>query len=362
MPAKGKTENDFQTPLLILTWLLYAAIACVPLLIVWHLRMALAPFAIALFLAMLINPAISRLERRGISRRLSLAIISLIFLGVFALIAVYLIPMIVKQVVALPDLAKGLARAASGYQDRWEAFVGRIHLPQPVEDAAAAALKKAEMALPKHLASMGGSLAKSVGFVIWIVLIPLATIYLLADLETIGQKAISILPKRHRNRASQLGKEIGQVFLDWARGMAIVSTGNGTLVGVALAIMGVHYALIVGLVAILLYPVPYIGPWLTAIIAFLTTLATVGILKAVIALAAVIVLNSIFDSFVTPRVVGGKVGLHPVLSLIALMVGAQLFGIVGMLLALPLAATVQILLVHAIPRLGEEEKEKRSGD
>jgi predicted PurR-regulated permease PerM len=320
--------------------------------------MVLAPFAIALLLALLINPAIARLERRGISRRWSVLIISLAFLVIFAGIALYLIPVIVRQIMTLPDFVKGLPETFSRYHHRWDAFVDRLRVPQPVQDAIAEAGKKAQGAMPKALASLGGSLARSVGFVIWIVLIPIFTIYLLADLDNIGKRAIYLVPSRLRERAAQLGNEIGGVFLGWARGMAIVSTVNGVLVGIALAVLGVPYSLIVGLLAILLYPVPYIGPWLTVLIAFFTALAGVGIVKALIAVGIVVLLNQIFDTLITPRVVGGKVGLHPVVSLIALMVGAQLFGIVGMLLALPIAATIQILLVHAIPRLGSHPSDE----
>jgi len=270
---------------------------------------------------------------------------------------VYLIPVIVRETMTLPQFVKGLPEAFSKYQHRWEAFVGRVHIPQPVQDAISEAGGKLQKALPGKLASLGGSLAKSAGFVLWIVLIPLATIYLLADLDEVGKKVIHVTPKRHRERVRQLGAEIGEVFLGWARGMALVSTANGVVVGAGLAILGVPYSLIIGIVAILLYPVPYIGAWLTVLISFLTALATVGIAKAGIAVLIVVAANQVFDNLITPRVVGGKVGLHPVVSLIALMVGAQLFGIVGMLIALPVAATIQILLVHAIPKLaGPEER------
>lgn len=351
------SRDDFRTPIRILEWLLYAAVALVPMLIVWRLRIVLAPFAIALLLALLINPSIKKLERRGVNRRISLAVISLIFVGIFVLVAIYIVPMLVRQLAALPQLVQGLPDTFAKYQHRWEAFVERAHVPEAVQEAFSEAFKKAQAAMPSTLASIGTSVAKSARFVIWVILIPLATVYFLSDLDRIGSKAINLAPRRYRERIRQTGHDVGETFLGWAGGMAVVSTGNGLLVGLALTILGMPYALIVGVIAILLYPVPYVGPWLTALIAFLTTFATIGVVKGAIAVAFVLALNFLLDSFITPRVVGGRVGLHPVISLMALMIGAELFGVVGMFLALPVAATIQKLLIQAIPRLREEPPE-----
>ena len=360
MSNPNNSANRFEAPLILLTWLLYAAVAVIPLLVIWRLRMALAPFLIALALALLIDPAIKRLEKHGIARRWSVFIISLVFLGVFALVAVYLIPMLAKQIIALPGAVKKLPDVFSTYSGRLDLFITRLHVPDSVLQEFYKASERALKELPRTLTTVGTSLAKSAGYIIWLVLIPIATIYLLGDLDRIGKKAVYLIPRKHRQHVSELASEIGQVFLAWARGMAIVSIGNGVLIGIGLALLGVPYALVLGIVAVLLYPVPYVGPWLTAGACFVTALVSVGIVKAGISVGIMLGFNFMFDNLITPRIVGGKVGLHPVVSLIALMVGANLFGIIGMLLALPAAATIQILLIHAMPKLsegtGEEQK------
>ncbi len=356
MSDPNNSSDRFQAPLILLTWMLYAAVAAIPLLILWSLRKVLAPFAIALLLALLINPAITRLERIRIPRRLSIAIISLVFLGIFAIVAVYLIPMLAKQLMGLPELARRLPSVLSAYSESWRDFTERMRVPDSVMQAFEQATDRALEALPGTLTSIGASLARSAGYILWLVIIPIVTVYLLGDLERIGKKAVYILPSKHQARISSVASEIGQVFLGWARGMAIVSILNGTMIGLSMSILGVPYFLLLGIAGVLLYPVPYLGPLLTAGICFITALATTGIAKATIAVFVVLFFNFFFDNLVTPKIVGSKVGLHPVFSLMALLIGANIFGVLGMLFALPVAATIQILLVQAIPRLGDSSK------
>ena len=118
-----------------------------------------------------------------------------------------------------------------------------------------------------------------------------------------------------------------------------------------------QYALLVGAAAGVLYAVPYLGAFSIALVTFIVSFAAAsgdhqsGLAFGGIALAATLVLNQVFDNVVTPRVVGGGVGLHPVLALFALVIGGELFGLWGMLLSVPIAGSIQVILFRLYPRL-----------
>jgi predicted PurR-regulated permease PerM len=151
-----------------------------------------------------------------------------------------------------------------------------------------------------------------------------------------------------------VGKQVGAVFAGYLRGLCIVCTGYAVVNWLVLGLgFRVNYALVLALFSGILYAVPYIGAVATialgAIVAFATPGHTTGYVLGVA--ASLLVTNQVFDQVVTPRVVGGLVGLHPVLSIFALAVGGELFGLIGMILAVPLAASIQVILVELIPAL-----------
>ena len=156
-----------------------------------------------------------------------------------------------------------------------------------------------------------------------------------------------------------MGRDIGGVFSDYLRGLLIVCT----LYGVCMIFMlyGLSftrghgalasYALLVGSAAGVLYAVPYLGSATTALITFLVAFAAGGVGFGGLAVLLALVINQVFDNIVTPRVVGGGVGLNPVVAIFALILGAKLFGIWGMLLSVPVAASIQVVLFRLFPKL-----------
>lgn len=160
-----------------------------------------------------------------------------------------------------------------------------------------------------------------------------------------------------------VGSDVGGVFSDYLRGLLIVCALYGvTTIGVLYGLSIFHhslaqYALLVGAAAGVLFAVPYLGSLTTALVTFIVAYAAAagdhqsGLAFGGIAVGATLVVNQVFDNVVTPRVVGGGVGLHPILALFALVIGGELFGITGMLLSVPIAGSVQAILFRLYPRL-----------
>jgi predicted PurR-regulated permease PerM len=149
--------------------------------------------------------------------------------------------------------------------------------------------------------------------------------------------------------------EITTFFGKYVRGLFIVCSLNAVVTGFLLTLFHLPYAVVLGLIAGTLYAVPYVGLVLNVALIGLLALVTTTPAKTLAIVACLILLHQVlFDQVITPRVLGRQVGVHPILAIIALMSGNALAGPLGMLIAVPIAASLQIVLVHLIPKLGQE--------
>ncbi|MDX1935279.1 MAG: AI-2E family transporter [Capsulimonadales bacterium] len=185
--------------------------------------------------------------------------------------------------------------------------------------------------------------------------------YMLVDFDRLRMRFLYLMPSQARGGVVRSLGMVGGIFDKYVRGMATVATAYGLVSIVVFFGMGSifdiglkGYALLLGVIAGVLYPVPFLGPLVTTGVIGAVSLATGATpVQAIIAVVVVQVQNAIFDNGVTPRVVGESVGLHPLVTIFALFLGGNLFGLVGMLLAVPVAASIQRLLILQYPRLGE---------
>jgi predicted PurR-regulated permease PerM len=175
------------------------------------------------------------------------------------------------------------------------------------------------------------------------------------DLDPMKARIQHACPPQHREWARGMSARVGQVFAAYLRGLTLICLAFGLVNYLVLGGMfQLQYAVILGLLAVVLYAIPYLGQLTllaaAVLIAWLSgrpPAYTIGVA------VAVLVVGQLFDQVVTPRVMGKQVGLHPVLGVFALMVGGQLFGLIGMVLAVPVAAAIRVVLIEFFPRLGE---------
>jgi predicted PurR-regulated permease PerM len=177
--------------------------------------------------------------------------------------------------------------------------------------------------------------------------------YILNDFHRIYAKGILLVPPHHRPFAQELVAEISALFGKYLRGLAFLCVSLGLAIAATLYLLKNPYWQLFGLMGGLLYAVPVVGSLFTICLVMLVTLAVgESPMKALLSGGAILLLSSgLFDQLVTPRVLGRQVGLHPILTILALMVGNQVAGITGMLVAVPLAASVQTVIVHLVPKL-----------
>ncbi|MCC2670025.1 MAG: putative permease [Armatimonadetes bacterium] len=326
---------------------------------VWLVRDVLPPFLIAIALALLLDPVLDRMQKVGLPRWAAAGLTFLAFFGtVFALMAV-LLPVALGQI---GDLARSLPEYVTHLQnsvDRWAldnaALLRRMNLPPSVSELWQQYQRDITGYAQVLLERVFLSLQASAGFLGWVVVVPIVTLYLLIDLDALRARLAHLIPDRHRNTVFRLTLEVGRVFGAYLRGLTAICLCFGLLIYLVLELgFGLRYAVVLGLLAVVLYAVPYLGQVTLILVAVLVAWVTGRNPGSLVALAvAMLAVGQVFDQLITPRVIGRQVGLHPVLGVFALMVGGQLFGLPGMVVAVPVAASLRVVLLQLFPRLSE---------
>ena len=327
--------------------------------VIWLVRDILPPFLIALVLALLLDPLMARMQRAGLPRGLAVAFTFLAFLSLFAAVLVFMVPRTISQVA---DLARNVGPyqfKVQAFADAWmrehAADLRRLRLPESMPDFVRRYQGEILRYVQILLTRVFGALETTAGAIGWVIVVPIVTLYLLADMEKLRARLIYVVPPRHREMVLELAGKVGRVFVAYLRGLMLICACYGIAVYLALGLwLALPYALILSLAAAILYSVPYLGQFtliaICASVAWLTGRAPFYIGEVAVAL---VVIGQCFDQFITPRVIGKQVGLHPVIGLFALMTGAQFCGPIGMVFAVPVAASVRVVLIQLFPRLGE---------
>lgn len=340
------------------------AVLALVALVVWRLGTAtlsvLSPFVVGTVLALLLDPLADRLQARGLSRTGAVALVFGLFLLLVGGIAALAIPALIGQASQLAELGPQYVQRAREFVNTWlteHRRIGTVQLPPNAEALFTQFSDRAALVVRNSAGQVTRFLLGSITTVLDTVVTLIVAFYLLADIDRLRARLFYLLPERARKLSGQFASDIGGVFSDYLRGLLIVCALYGgamilLLYGLSLFHHGVaRYALLVGAAAGLLYAVPYIGALATSLVTFLVAFAAGGAGFGGIAVGATLLLNQIFDNVITPRVVGGGVGLHPVASLFALTLGGALFGLWGLLLSVPVAASVQVVLFRLFPKL-----------
>ena len=331
-------------------WGWFAAGAAV-LVLLYFLGPILAPFLVSAGLAYLGDPLVDRLELLGLSRTLGVCIVFVVFFGVLITALILMVPMLEEQVITfaqnIPDWLKWV-------QDVGLPKIG-VHLPAGVR-LDAVGLRNAVT----HNLSQAGDIASTVfdrvkqstpallGFIANLLLIPVVSFYLLRDWDLLVARIDQMIPPRLRPHAESLARETDGVLSALIRGQLLVMAALAAIYSIGLTIAGLKVALLIGICAGMVSFIPYlgfIGGLVAASIAMVVQTQEVGPLLWV---AVVFGIGQVLESGVlTPMLVGDRIGLHPVAVIFAILAGGQLFGFVGVLVALPVAAVIAVLLRHA---------------
>ncbi len=306
----------------------------------------LAPFVAVFVVAYVLDPVVTWAATRGVPRWATTLGVVLALVGVVAGALVWLVPTVAAQVESLVTVAVALVQRLpeiarqSAFLDRLEAtgIVDRDALLSRLGEIAPQQLRALAERVPALVAFATQQVGAVVGIVTTAALVPVLLFYTLKDFPTLRDGFVSLLPRVDGGRSYVA--EVGRVFGNYVRGQLLISVGNGLLVGVPLFLFGIPFSLLIGLVAGFLNIVPSIGSILTYVVALALMLAF-GTTSQLAITAGVLVVQAVIEQAVlTPTIMGNQVNLHPVVILVALFSAGALFGLVGLLLAVPAAALV----------------------
>jgi predicted PurR-regulated permease PerM len=313
-------------------------------------RDILTPFLLAAALAYLANPLVNAFERREIPRSLAIILVYTVFV-VAAVLTIYgLIPAWTRELNAvllnLPLMAQQIERSTLN----WVNNLVRLPGSELLKEVITVSIHRGEMILENLSARVLDSLLGLFPRAFNLVLAPFLAYYLLRDQELIRTTLLSLVPHDKRHDVQDVLREVNRVIAGFLRGQIIVSIFVGSFIGLALLLLQVDYALLIGAFAGLLDIIPYFGPIIGAIPAVALALLKSPV-TALWVIVAFVAANQIESMVLQPRIVGGHVGLHPLTVIFAILAGGKLLGIWGMLVAVPLTAAIKVLANYGLDKL-----------
>lgn len=331
-----------------------ALVALVVLLVVLH--SVLLPFVAGAALAYMLDPVADRLQRLGLGRLAATLLILALFLLVLVLALGLLAPLVARQ---LASFAKELP----GYAARLQAFIveqggdilarfGGAEILPDLQSSTGDLVRQGGAWLTAFLASLwsgGRALIDVIGLV---VVTPVVAFYLLVDWDRMVAAIDSWLPRRHQTTIRTLARDIDRALAGFVRGQAGVCLFLGAFYAVGLSLIGLNFAVLIGTIAGLLTFIPYVGSLVgfvlsvgVALVQFWPDWPWIAVTVGIFALG-----QFLEGNIVTPKLVGESVGLHPVWLIFALLAFGTLFGFVGLLLAVPIAAAIGVLARFGLQR------------
>ena len=316
--------------------------AVMSLFFLWMMGNILLPFITGMAIAYFLDPLVDRLEALGLSRRIATSVITLAVMVIILILLIVLIPLLVRQTVefisALPE-----------YVAQFRTFVG-WRFPEAFQESSA--VWQGLTSVIEFIRSKGGDLANAllvsaftiVDMVIFLVVTPVVAFYLLLDWDRLIAIIDSWIPRDHLATVRNLARQIDSVLAGFVRGQMTVCGILGIFYGLALMLVGLQFGVVIGLIAGLLTFIPYVGSIIggllsigLALFQFWDDPIWIGVVMVIFMIGQILEGN-----FLTPKLVGQSVGLHPVWLMLALSAFGGLLGFTGMLIAVPAAAMLGV--------------------
>jgi predicted PurR-regulated permease PerM len=329
-----------------MTWCLIAVLVMLAL---WFLGPVLTPFVVGAVLAYALTPVVDKLDHMGrgrLPRLLAVLIVEIVFLLILLSILLLVVPIFAKELPLLREQLPLLADRLNNALGPWLAQFG-IKVSLDVESIKAFVVKylnaNAEDAFGSVMSSLklGGSVALAI--VGNLVLIPVALFFLLKDWDRLVALVLELVPPNMRAAFDNFMEEADSVLGQYLRGQLLVMGVLAIYFSVALTLFGFDLAVPVGVFTGMAFFVPYLGFGLGLVLAFMAGMLQFGGLYGVLVVAGVYGAGQLAESmYLTPRLVGKRIGLHPLAVIFALMAFGQVFGFVGLLIALPASAVLLV--------------------
>jgi predicted PurR-regulated permease PerM len=331
---------------------LAAGVALVTLVVILALARALSAILLILFaitLAEAIRPLVARLERIRVPRPVGALLIYLVVAGLLAGLGWLLFTPLAAQINELvSNLPTYLAQAQQWANDAQQALAANDPLSALFNALAAQLTVSLQTALPALLQFPLTLLSGVFGGLLSLVIVITMSVFWLMSADKLRYFALGLAPEESRAGGALLFADLGRTLGGWVRGTLVAMLLIGLLTSLGLALLGVPYALLLGMLAGLLELIPYLGPWISGAVAVVVTLLTVDPVKALEVVVLFIIVQEVEGNLVQPLVMSWAVHVDPLLVLIAITVGAEVLGLIGAVIAVPVAGMAQVLAQRVV--------------
>ncbi|PYG87323.1 putative PurR-regulated permease PerM [Ruminiclostridium sufflavum DSM 19573] len=311
----------------------------------------LSPVLIAIVIAYIIYPLVVKFERKGLKRSVSIILIYTFIALVLVFFSIYIMPYVLNNA---KELFNTLPSITSKYQELFNSFISKIKTskwPPEIKKLIFGEIDNATVIL-QHFFSQTmkkslGVVASSIAILVNTVLSMIIAYYFLKDIEGIKRSALMIAPKRMRNDLVNIGRELNGIVTHFIQGQLLTACIVGILETVGLYFVHVKYPFILGVIGGIANIIPYFGPFLGAVPAVaIALLDSPG--KAFFTILVFIIVQQIDNAFISPKIIEGKLGLHPITTIVAVLIGGEFFGIIGMLIGVPVTAMLKVIIKKMI--------------
>ena len=299
---------------------------------------------ISIIIAYILTPICDFLEKR-MSRTVAIVVMFFLFSGLLAAFIIFFIPRMIGEALVLVERFPLIMQMIRGVLRKIQNHMETLGIPKGIQESvyayADAFQKKATDTVMRFLERSVSILSFLPTLFIELVL----GFYFLKDREAFGKMLANYIPLRSRKKLLQVASEINRILHSFIRGEVFIAATVGLLATAGYLLIGLPYALILGFIAGILEFIPYFGPWMGAIPAVVIAYLT-GPKTLLWTLAMVVFIQQIEGVFITPRILGGVVSLHPVYIILSLWTGSLFFGVAGMFLAVPAVLILRVIIKH----------------
>lgn len=305
----------------------------------------LAPFLISVIIAYLLHPLVQLLHRRGVPRGASIVIIYIVFFLFVTVLLLNMIPLFIDQLRELSEKLPALIKQAEKWMNNFHQ--NKRYLPLAVRNAIDSNLTTLESKTTTSISHILEQAGVAVEGMAGAFVVPFLVFYMLKDVKGIERAVIAFFPKGNRSEIMRLIRSVDEALGNYIRGQLLVAFLVGVLAYVGYLIIAMPYGFLLALIVAVTNIIPYVGPFIGAAPAILLAF-TVSPMMALKVLIVNLVIQQLEGNVISPLLIGRSLKLHPMLIIFALLLGGEMFGMVGLILCIPVVAVGKVLLQHLV--------------
>lgn len=308
-------------------------------------RAVLTPFIIGFFIAYLLEPFVDFLEKYRISRRAAIVLIYLFFALTIGMLVFYALPVLLRDLNRMVEVVPQYTENMQKMIREIKIGYNRVPLPESIRQVGDETIKRVEMMILAVVQGFAGALLGLFSQAFNLVLAPILSFYFLLEYNCLGRGLLCLAPVRFRPELEKVGQEINQVIKKFIRANLLVAFLVAIMATVGMILVGMEFPLLIGILVGVTNLIPYFGAIISTLAATMLALLKSKWL-ALYVLGMMVLVQQIEGNIIAPKILGDCVGLHPLVIIFALLAGGQLWGVPGLLLAVPMAGILKVLLKH----------------